>query len=134
MSQRPRPKRPGGFDHFEALRAVRQARCLDVESKALLAMLLTYTNEHGECWPSLRRLALDTSLSFTTVKERKSRLERLGVLRVEHLWHPSSTGRVSATSNCYQLDLAALQRLAVPSDHDPETTPGENSAQFPVEK
>jgi hypothetical protein len=105
-------RREGAFDLFAAHRAVLAAQALDAGDQLLLFALLVYANKRGECWPSLRRLTKDVRLGLTTIQRHKAKLVALGVLQQEHRLRGSARGRVSAASNLYRINLAALQALS----------------------
>lgn len=98
---------------LDALTALQRDRVRGRYEKLVFAILLSYADEHGRCWPSLDTLAEATGLSRRTVVEAVHglgrhragaavglRLVRRGGIR---------NGRGGRASNLYQLEHVDLQ-------------------------
>jgi biotin operon repressor len=68
---------------FQAM-AWAAAQKLPTRDKFVLVMMANYADEIGKCWPSLNRLAAETSMSRSTVQLAIKALEAAGLLRIEH--------------------------------------------------
>jgi DNA-binding transcriptional MocR family regulator len=104
---------------------------LPTREKFVLLMLANYaSNEHGECYPSLSRLAEDTGMVNNTVIAAIQRLEEMGVLAVQR----RQSGGVNLP-NVYRLNLAwrgsapdeplvhLVRGGSAPDAHEPITEP-----------
>ena len=56
-------------------------------------------NAEGRCWPSVRTIAKDLSLSRATVQRALRELQQDGWIAAEPRWRENG----SCTSNCYRL-------------------------------
>lgn len=83
----------------------------DCESKFLLLMLANYSDPEGVCYPSVRKLSRDTSLSESTVHRRIKWLLDQGLIKIE----PRKSIQGDPQSNLY--------RLSIPEDKECETPP-----------
>jgi biotin operon repressor len=101
---------------FQAMAwAVKQT--LPSRDKFVLIMLANYADESGKCWPSLNRLASDTSTSKSTVQNAIRALEAAGVLAVQ-----ARTQDGVSLPNIYHLKLEVVYREpveGVPADTIP---------------
>ena len=90
---------------FQAMTWAVEQQCPDAQSKLLLLMLANYSGDHDGnpniCWPSIKTLAEDCSMSEDTVSRRVEVLRVLKLVKV--------TGRVTPdgrqTSNLYTLPV-----------------------------
>lgn len=121
-----RKARPtSGFDLYEAMDLLCSVETLLPSQKLLLFVLLKHADKDGECWPSVPRLSTATSLNQATIKRLLPDLQRLSVLHVMPQRRASRSGKASATSHLYRVDLAALRSL-VPSPDKMLPDPGDN--------
>ena len=81
---------------------------LPSKDKFVLVMMANYADEDGKCWPSLNRLADDTSMSRSTIQLAIKGLETAGMLRIEHR---SQDG--VKLPNYYYLNLKKIYREPV---------------------
>ena len=71
----------------------------DVSSRAKIVYmyLKDRSNAEGECWPAIKTIARDTSMSVSTVKRALNDLLKRGLLRKECRYRENG----SNSSNCY---------------------------------
>lgn len=105
--------RRGGLSRFLTIaNHVREISSLTSTEKLVLYSIATRLGPSGSAWPSLRRIALDASLSPRSVTKSIRALERSGLL--------TTTRRSS--SNLYRINVeaivAAAQVSASPQDAD----------------
>lgn len=81
---------------------------LPSKEKFVLVMMANYADEDGKCWPSLNRLADDTSMSRSTIQLAIKGLEAAGMLRIEQ----QNQGGVKLP-NHYYLNLKKVYREPV---------------------
>jgi biotin operon repressor len=81
---------------------------LPSKEKFVLVMMANYADEDGKCWPSLNRLADDTSMSRSTIQLAIKGLEAAGMLRIEQR---SQDG--VKLPNYYYLNLKKVYRETV---------------------
>lgn len=81
---------------------------LPSKDKFVLVMMANYADEDGKCWPSLNRLADDTSMSRSTIQLAIKGLEAAGMLRIEQR---SQDG--VKLPNYYYLNLKKVYRETV---------------------
>jgi hypothetical protein len=84
---------------FQALAWALKQSTGSVGAKAVLVALASYSGEHGECFPSLRRLGGDLEQSQDTIRRRLRDLERLGLV----VRKPRFGAKGTQTSNGYVL-------------------------------
>ena len=92
---------------FQAM-AWAAAQKLPTRDKFVLIMMANYADEIGKCWPSLNRIASETSMSKSTVQLAIKALDDAGFLRVEK----RSQDGVSLP-NYYYLNLVGVYREPV---------------------
>ena len=92
---------------FQAM-AWAAAQKLPTRDKFVLIMMANYADEIGKCWPSLNRIASETSMSKSTVQLAIKALDDAGFLRVEK----RSQDGVSLP-NYYYLNLTGVYREPV---------------------
>lgn len=65
--------------------------CDNLPSRAIIVYmyLVSRANSDGQCWPSERRIALDLSMSKSTVKRAIADLTSHGYIKVEQRYRPS---------------------------------------------
>ena len=85
---------------LEAMRWAWKTQILTRTQKIILLSMADRANDAGECWPSIRRLCLDTNCSDRTVQRSIKALEKLGLIGCE---------RVSGKTTVYKLLEAPLQ-------------------------
>jgi len=56
---------------------------LDHHEQCVLLWICNYTNQNGQCWPSLKKLSHDSGLSLSTVRRSIDSLKDKGILLVE---------------------------------------------------
>ena len=81
---------------------------LPSKDKFVLVMMANFADEDGKCWPSLNRLADDTSMSRSTVQLAIKGLEAAGMLRIEKRMQDGVS-----LPNHYYLDLKKVYREPV---------------------
>ena len=81
---------------------------LPSKDKFVLVMMANYADEDGKCWPSLNRLADDTSMSRSTVQLAIKGLEAAGILRIERREQDGVN-----LPNHYYLELKKVYRESV---------------------
>ena len=81
---------------------------LPSKDKFVLVMMANYADEDGKCWPSLNRLADDTSMSRSTVQLAIKGLEAAGMLRIERREQDGVN-----LPNHYYLELKKVYRESV---------------------
>jgi biotin operon repressor len=81
---------------------------LPSKDKFVLVMMANFADEDGKCWPSLNRLADDTSMSRSTVQLAIKGLEAAGMLRIEKRIQDGVS-----LPNHYYLDLKKVYREPV---------------------
>lgn len=74
-------------------------------ARAILLVLAYRANEHGECWPSLTRIALDSGLDRRTVYRYLPSIVATGELQIEHRCRTIKTRGGDQTSNLYKIAL-----------------------------
>lgn len=70
-------------------------------AKVVYMYLKDRSNSDGECWPAIKTIAKDTSMSVSTVKRAIADLTKSGLLRKEYRYRENG----SKTSNRYYLEL-----------------------------
>ena len=106
---------------FQAMAEVVKLR-LPTNEKFVLLMLANYADQDGRCWPSIARLAADTGLCESSVKNAlRSLRDYRGLIGIV----PGG----GATSNRYLLGMDAIRQLVAstgstdtPAPHNPVTT------------
>jgi len=66
-------------------------------AKAVYMYLKDRSNTEGECWPAIKTIARDTSMSVSTVKRALNDLLKCGLLRKEYRYRENG----SNSSNRY---------------------------------
>lgn len=74
---------------------------LPPRAKALYMYLRDRTGKNGECWPAIKTIARDTSMSVSTVKRAMNDLIKHGLLTKERRTRENN----GDTSNLYKLKL-----------------------------
>lgn len=74
---------------------------LPPRAKALYMYLRDRTGKNGECWPAIKTIARDTSMSVSTVKRAMNDLVKHGLLTKERRTRENN----GDTSNLYKLKL-----------------------------
>ena len=84
---------------LKAMRWAWETQILTRTQKIILLSMADRANDAGECWPSIRRLCLDTNCSDRTVQRSIKALEKLGLIGCE---------RISGKTTVYKLLEAPL--------------------------
>lgn len=84
---------------LKAMRWAWETQILSRTQKIILLSMADRANDAGECWPSIRRLCLDTNCSDRTVQRSIKAIEKLGLIVCE---------RVSGKTTVYKLLEAPL--------------------------
>jgi DNA-binding transcriptional MocR family regulator len=71
------------LDRVRWIDALRDNPDLGPQTKLVAVMLVSRSNENGESWPSMARLARDCSLSQSTCRKALAELTERGVVRAE---------------------------------------------------
>jgi DNA-binding transcriptional ArsR family regulator len=95
----------------------------DSTEKFVLLALADHADEHGRCWPSLKRLSLFTSCAESTVRRALRRLEAQGLLTSEERRGTSRTYRINLGWRCqndtpYQNDTPTTSDTPTPTTSD----------------
>lgn len=69
-----------GSRTMQAMRESGMLKTIDITDTAVLAVLSTYTNKDGICWPSINTVAGDLGVSRSTVDRSYKRLIKRGIL------------------------------------------------------
>lgn len=73
---------------------------LPSRAKAVYMYLRDRANKNGKCWPGIKTIARDLSLSVSTVKRALDDLYRAGLISKENRWRENG----GLTSNLYSLE------------------------------
>ena len=73
---------------------------LPSRAKAVYMYLRDRANKNGKCWPGIKTIARDLSLSVSTVKRALDDLYRAGLVSKENRWRENG----GLTSNLYSLE------------------------------
>ncbi|MFD7995482.1 helix-turn-helix domain-containing protein [Streptomyces mexicanus] len=92
------------------------AEGLEGGEKLLLLAYTNYTDPHGYCWPSERRLADDCGTSVSTVARQKRNLKAKGLLKSVRRINPKTGEPISNLSRVNLPLLASMRRPARPYD------------------
>ena len=103
---------------LKAMRWAWETQILTRTQKIILLSMADRANDAGECWPSIRRLCLDTNCSDRTVQRSIKAIEKLGLITCE---------RVSGKTTVYKLLEAPLS----PEDPRHSVTPTPDMVTLP---
>lgn len=89
-------------------KAVMRDKAISPPARALYALLATYADDYGECFPSNKTLAEDMGTADSTVRRLQDELEERGVIRREP--HYDEGGRRSS-NRIHLIDVQIGERL-----------------------